>query len=68
MKITLTGEESLRLEKLGWPSLPAEPWPRVIRAANLDGVHKTLTHPIDLSVDAVGVESPEIKAPAPLTP
>jgi len=25
MKITLTGEESLRLEKLGRPSLPAEP-------------------------------------------
>jgi putative redox protein len=54
--------------KLGWPSLPAELWPRVIRAANLCGVHKTLTHPIDISVDAVGVESPEIEGPAPITP
>jgi putative redox protein len=54
--------------KLGWPSLPAELWPRVIRAANLCGVHKTLTHPIDISVDAVGFESPAIEAPAPLTP
>ena len=47
---------------LDWPSLSAELWPRVIRAASLCGVHKTLTHPIEISVDAVGVQSPAIEA------
>jgi uncharacterized OsmC-like protein len=47
--------------KLAWPSLPAELWPRVLRAANVCGVHQTLTHAIDVSVTAVGVESPEIE-------
>lgn len=47
---------------IDWPSLPAELWPRAIRAANLCGVHRTLTHPIEISVEAVGVESPEIEA------
>src|SRR5438445_10960168 len=31
--------------KLVWPSLSAELWPRAIRAANLCGVHDTLTRP-----------------------
>jgi len=47
---------------LDWPSLSPELWPRVIRAATLCGVHKTLTHPIEISVDAVGTESPAIEA------
>jgi len=47
---------------LDWPSLSAEMWPRAIRAANLCGVHKTFTHPAEISVEAVGVESPEIQA------
>jgi uncharacterized OsmC-like protein len=45
-----------------WVSLPAELWPRAIRAASVCGVHKTLTNTIDISVDAVGVESPAIEA------
>lgn len=52
--------------KLDWPSLSAELWPRAIRAASLCGVHQTLTHPIQISVDAVGAETPEIEAPASL--
>jgi putative redox protein len=47
---------------LDWPSLSAELWPRVIRAASLCGVHKTLTNAIEISVDAVGTESPAIEA------
>jgi uncharacterized OsmC-like protein len=47
---------------LDWPSLSAELWPRVLRAASLCGVHRTLTHPPEISVEAVGVESPEIEA------
>jgi putative redox protein len=52
--------------KLDWPSLSAEAWPRAIRVANVCGVHQTMTHPIDITVDAVGAESPEIDAPASL--
>jgi uncharacterized OsmC-like protein len=52
--------------KLDWPSLSAELWPRAIRAANLCGVHQTLTHAIEISVEAVGAEAPEIEAPASL--
>jgi uncharacterized OsmC-like protein len=48
--------------KLEWPSLAAELWPRAIRAANLCGVHNTLTHPVEITVEAVGVESPPIEA------
>jgi uncharacterized OsmC-like protein len=47
---------------IDWPSLAAEMWPRVIRAASLCGIHKTLAHPPEISVDAVGVESPAIEA------
>ena len=47
---------------LAWPSLSAELWPRAIRAASVCGVHKTLTNAIEISVDAVGVESPAIEA------
>jgi uncharacterized OsmC-like protein len=47
---------------LDWPSLSAELWPRVLRAASLCGVHKTLAHGIEISTDAVGVESPAIEA------
>ena len=47
--------------KIAWPSLSAELWPRVLRAANVCGVHQTLTHTINVSVTAVGVESPEIE-------
>lgn len=47
---------------LAWPSLSAELWPRVMRAATLCGVHKTLETPIEITVDAVGTESPAIEA------
>jgi uncharacterized OsmC-like protein len=50
--------------KLTWPTLSAELWPRAIRAANLCGIHSTLTHPPQISVEAVGVESPAIEASA----
>jgi putative redox protein len=58
------GEHRLGTMKvlLAWPSLSAELWPRVMRAASLCGVHKTLTHPVEISVGAVGVESPAIEA------
>jgi uncharacterized OsmC-like protein len=47
---------------LAWPSLSAELWPRAMRAASVCGVHKTLTSGMEISVDAVGVESPAIEA------
>jgi uncharacterized OsmC-like protein len=50
--------------RLLWPSLSAELWPRAIRAANLCGIHSTLTHPPEITVDAAGVESPTIEASA----
>ena len=50
--------------QLRWPSLSAELWPRAIRAANLCGIHNTLTHPPQITVEAVGVESPAIEASA----
>ena len=50
--------------RLLWPSLSAELWPRATRAANLCGVHNTLTHPPQITVEAVGVESPPIEASA----
>lgn len=60
-------EDQHRLEtmnvKLDWPSLSAELWPRVIRAANLCGVHHTLTQSPQVSIEAVGAESTAIEAP-----
>ncbi|MDP9205873.1 MAG: OsmC family protein [Gemmatimonadota bacterium] len=50
--------------RLLWPSLSAELWPRAIRAANLCAIHNTLTHPPQITVEAVGVESPPIEASA----
>jgi putative redox protein len=50
--------------RLLWPSLSAELWPRAIRAGNLCGIHNTLTHPPEITVEAVGVESPPIEASA----
>jgi uncharacterized OsmC-like protein len=50
--------------QLLWPSLSAELWPRAIRAANLCGIHNTLTRPPQITVEAVGVESPAIEASA----
>jgi uncharacterized OsmC-like protein len=38
--------------KLTWPSLPADMWQRAIRVANLCGVHNTLTHSPEISIDA----------------
>jgi uncharacterized OsmC-like protein len=52
--------------KLDWPSLSAELWPRAIRAASLCGVHQTLTHPVHISIDALGAESPAIDPPVDL--
>jgi uncharacterized OsmC-like protein len=52
--------ESMSVE-IAWPSLSAELWPRVLRAANLCGVHHTLTHTVEISVSAPGLESPEIE-------
>lgn len=60
-------EDQHRLEtmnvKLDWPSLSAELWPRVIRAANLCGVHHTLTQSPQISIETVGAESTAIEAP-----
>lgn len=60
-------EDQHRLEtmnvKLDWPSLSAELWPRVTRAANLCGVHHTLTQSPQVSIEAVGAESTAIEAP-----
>jgi uncharacterized OsmC-like protein len=47
---------------LDWRSLSPELWPRAIRAASLCGVHKTFTHPIEMSVNAVGTQAPAIEA------
>ena len=46
---------------LNWPSLSAELWPRALRAAEVCGVHQTLTHTVPISVEAVGAESPAIE-------
>jgi uncharacterized OsmC-like protein len=50
--------------QLQWPSLSVELWPRAIRAANLCGVHNTLTHPPQITVEAVGAASRPIEASA----
>lgn len=54
---------SMKVQLL-WPSLSAELWPRAIRAASLCGIHNTLTHPPEITVEAAGVESPPIEASA----
>lgn len=48
---------------LDWPTLSPELWPRAIRAASLCGIHNTLTHSPEISVEAVGADSPEIEVP-----
>jgi uncharacterized OsmC-like protein len=55
--------ESMRV-KLQWPTLAPELWPRAIRAASLCGVHQTLTHPVEISVDAAGAQSAAMEASA----
>jgi uncharacterized OsmC-like protein len=50
--------------QLVWPSLSAELWPRAIRVANLCGIHNTLTHPPEITVEAAGVQSPPMEASA----
>jgi uncharacterized OsmC-like protein len=50
--------------RLLWPSLSAELWPRAIRAANLCGIHNTLTHPPEITVEAAGLEAPPIEPSA----
>lgn len=50
--------------KLQWPTLAPELWPRAIRAASLCGIHETLTHPVEISVDAAGAQSPAMEASA----
>ena len=57
--------DSMRV-KLNWPSLSPELLPRAVRAAGLCGVHQTLTHPVHISVDAVGAQSPAIEPPVDL--
>jgi uncharacterized OsmC-like protein len=52
--------------KLDWPSLSPEVWPKAIRVASVCGIHQTMTHPIEITVDAVGAEAPEIEAAASL--
>jgi uncharacterized OsmC-like protein len=47
--------------RIEWPSLPAELWPRALRAAHVCGVHQSLTHPIQIEVEAAGTQSPAIE-------
>ena len=52
--------------RIEWPSLPAEMWPRAMRAAHVCGIHQTLTHTVEINVEAVGAQSPAIEGtPAP---
>ena len=46
---------------VNWPSLPAEMWQRAIRVANLCGVHNTLTHSPEISLEAAGAAAPSIE-------
>ena len=43
--------------KLEWPSLSAELWPRALRAAHICGIHQTLSHPPEITVEAPGAEA-----------
>jgi uncharacterized OsmC-like protein len=56
--------EDMKL-KLTWPSLSAELWPRAIRAANICGVHRTLTEGMSVTVEAPESESVAIESTAP---
>jgi len=47
--------------RIEWPSLPAELWPRALRAAHVCGIHQSLTHPVQIEVEAVGAQSPAIE-------
>ena len=47
--------------RIQWPSLPAEMWPRALRAAHVCGIHQTLTHTVQIEVEAVGAQSPAIE-------
>lgn len=47
--------------RITWPSLPAELWPRALRAAHVCGIHQTLTHTVQIEVEAVGAQSPAIE-------
>jgi len=50
--------------RIDWPSLPAELWPRAMRAAHVCGIHQTLTHAVGINVEAVGAQSPAIEGAA----
>jgi uncharacterized OsmC-like protein len=47
--------------RITWPSLPPELWPRALRAAHVCGIHQTLTHTVQIEVDAPGAQSPAIE-------
>jgi uncharacterized OsmC-like protein len=47
--------------RIDWPSLPAELWPRALRAANVCGIHQTITHSLQVNVEPVGAQSPAIE-------
>jgi uncharacterized OsmC-like protein len=51
--------------RIEWPSLPAEMWPRAMRAAHVCGIHQTLTHAVEINVEAVGAQSPAIEGTQP---
>ncbi len=38
--------------RLDWPSLSADLWPRALRAAHVCGIHRTLTHTVQIDVEA----------------
>jgi uncharacterized OsmC-like protein len=50
--------------RIEWPSLPPELWPRAMRAAHVCGIHQSLTHTIDINVEAVGAQSAAIEGPS----
>jgi len=62
----VAGEHRLAMMnvKLTWPSLSAELWPRALRAANICGVHRTLTEGMEVTLEAPESQSPEIESPA----
>ena len=51
--------------RLLWPSLSAELWPRAIRAANICGVHKTLSEGMVVTVEAPESQSAVIESVIP---
>lgn len=44
--------------KVEWPSLAADMWSRAMRVANLCGVHNTLSHPPEITVEAASPRTP----------